>query len=127
MADVTLGEAVGGTAASPPIFSRNATGLVREVSAVSAIAFIASAIPVGVALSIVLFGVFLAFPGANIIVGILITFATIPVVGGTFALLSATMPRIGGDYLFCSRIVHPALGMASNFQQFVSVMMSVAF
>lgn len=127
MADVTLGKAVGGTAANPPIFSRNATGLVREVSAVSAIAFIASAIPVGVALSIVLFGVFLAFPGANIIVGIIITFATIPVVGGTFALLSATMPRIGGDYLFCSRIVHPALGMASNFQQFVSVMMSVAF
>lgn len=127
MSDVALGEASGPTAPSPPIFSRKATGLVREVSAVPAIAFIASAIPVGVALSIALFGIFLAFPGANFIVAIIITLATIPIVGGAVGLLAATMPRIGGDYLYCSRIVHPTLGMASNFQQFVSVVMSVAF
>jgi APA family basic amino acid/polyamine antiporter len=124
VSDLTV--AGGSQTSGPPIFSRKATGLVREVSPVAAIAFIASAIPVGVALSILLFGVFVAFPGANIEVAIIICLATIPVVGGVFALLSATMPRIGGDYLYCSRIVHPTLGMASNFMQFVSVLVSVA-
>jgi len=39
--------------------------------------------------------------------------ASIPVMV-TFALLTATFPKLGGDYVFNSRILHPALGFGVN-------------
>jgi basic amino acid/polyamine antiporter, APA family len=112
--------------AEPPIYARKATGMVREIPLLSAMAFNWSIIPVAVALAAFLFGVFAAFPGANIIIALIIAIVTIPFVAVAFALLSATMPRIGGDYLYGSRIVHPAFGMASNLTQFAATVLGTA-
>ncbi|MDX6552064.1 MAG: hypothetical protein QOH74_552, partial [Gaiellales bacterium] len=102
-----------GQGAAP--FTRKATGLVRDLSLLDMITYNASvATPLGVALAIALFYVFAIFPGANIVVALLLGLVGIlfPIV--TFALLSSAMPRVGGDYAFISRIMHPSLALASN-------------
>jgi APA family basic amino acid/polyamine antiporter len=109
-------------------FARKATGLVRELSLVDIITYNASvATPLGVALAIALFYVFAAFPGANLVLALVLGLVAMlfPIV--TFALLSAAMPRVGGDYAFISRIMHPALALASNLCYFVVALMGAAF
>jgi len=96
-------------------FARNATGLVRELPLLDMLTYNASAAtPLAAVMALSLFSVLVAFPGANLLV-------TLPLalVGGlflwvTYSLMSASMPRIGGDYLFVSRVIHPAVGLASN-------------
>jgi len=73
-----------------------------------------AATPLAAVMALSLFSVLVAFPGANLLV-------TLPLalLGGlflwvTYSLMSAAMPRIGGDYLFVSRVLHPSVGLASN-------------
>jgi amino acid transporter len=109
-------------------FTRKATGLVRDLSLLDMVTYNASvATPLGVALAIALFYVFAIFPGANIVVALLLGLVGIlfPIV--TFALLSSAMPRIGGDYAFISRIMHPALALASNLCYLIVAIMGAAF
>lgn len=96
-------------------FVRKSTGLVRELALWDMFAYDAAiATPIGVSLALSLFFVYGAFPGANLLVALLIGFAGATFTYVTFALLSSAMPRIGGDYTFISRILHPALALASN-------------
>lgn len=69
-----------------------------------------------VALVFAFYWLFYAFyPGANGIVGVLIA-AAIGLPGAfLYALLTHMMPRTGGDYVFNSRSLYPALGFAANF------------
>lgn len=54
------------------------------------------------------------FSGVNILLGILIAIlGSIPVLL-YYALLTASMPRTGGDYVYSSRFIHPAIGFASS-------------
>ncbi|MDX6592685.1 MAG: hypothetical protein QOJ13_1881 [Gaiellales bacterium] len=115
-----------GQGAAP--FTRKATGLVRDLSLLDMITYNASvATPLGVALAIALFYVFAIFPGANIVVALLLGLVGIlfPIV--TFALLSSAMPRVGGDYAFISRIMHPSLALASNLCYLIVAIMGAAF
>ena len=109
-------------------FTRKATGLVRELSLVDMISYNAAvATPLGVALAIALFYVWAALPGANLIIALVIGLIGIifPIV--TFALLSSAMPRIGGDYAYISRIMHPSLALASNLCYLIVALMGAAF
>lgn len=109
-------------------FTRNATGLVRELSLLDMITYNASvATPLGAALAFGLFYVYAAFPGANLVVAFLLGLFGILFTIVTFALLSAAMPRIGGDYAFLSRIVHPAAALASNLCYLIVAIMGAAF
>ena len=114
----------GGTAAPGatglPIFTRKATGLVREVSLFDQLVFNAtSTSPLG---TVLVFGLFalLLFPRSNPYVALIVALALGVAVWTTFALLSAAIPRIGGDYTFNSRILHPVIGFAGNLCAFVS-------
>lgn len=103
-----------------PVFSRKATGLVREIGMLDQVLFnAASTNPIGAALVFGLFTLIL-FPRSNFYVGILIALFAGIFVWTTFALLTAAIPRIGGDYTFNSRILHPALGFAGNMSAFIS-------
>src|SRR5437588_5189716 len=92
--------------ATPGLFVRNSTGLVREVRPWQAfvINFITGA-PVSV-VAIGLFGALSGFPGGSFPLGILLVLPLALSVVYSFGFLAAAIPRSGGDYVLVSRILH---------------------
>lgn len=99
---------------APGTFSRKATGLVREASLRDVLAFNVNMqnVYIGVIFSLLLIPPL--YPKANIYGATLIAFAISLPVSWVYAKLSAVYPRSGGDYVYVSRIVHPALAFTSN-------------
>jgi APA family basic amino acid/polyamine antiporter len=97
-----------------PVFARNSTGLVRQISPFDAFLFNQSFINAGLILLLSLLFVPAFYPGASLLlaalVGTLIALPTALVHGS----LAAAFPRSGGDYVYNSRILHPVLGFAGN-------------
>jgi amino acid transporter len=108
-----------------PVFSRNATGLVRQVSLPQQIVFnLASSNALGLGLVFFL-SVIVLFPKANIYVALLIAGAGSFFVWTTFALLSAAIPRAGGDYTINSRVMPPWLALGGNIGSFMGGLLGV--
>lgn len=109
---------------SVPVFARNSSGLVRAASATDAslVNMYVATFPIMLGFML---GLVLAFyPGVNIFVTMLLGFVlAIPIVIA-YALASTVLRRSGGDYVFISRTIHPALGFASNL---VFVLFNVVF
>jgi amino acid transporter len=99
---------------SPALFTRKATGLVREAKTRDALFY--NLLWSSVALTFAFYWLFFAFyPGANPYLGILIA-AGLGLPGSfLYAMLTQIMPRTGGDYVFNSRALHPSIGFAGNF------------
>jgi len=99
---------------SVPRFARDATGLVRQLTAFDAfnIVFAAVLIPVGISQALG-FGA-ASFPGANIGLAFILGGSLLLGFGGVYVLLTLAMPRSGGDYVWVSRILHPFLGFIVN-------------
>ena len=103
-------------------FARKASGLVRGLSfwdtfgiglaVIQPIYAIWYSMQVGVGL----------FPGGNLLLATLISAVTCgicaPVVWG---ILGASMPRSGGEYVFNSRILHPAIAMGASFANVIAI------
>jgi basic amino acid/polyamine antiporter, APA family len=107
---------------SAPIYSRNATGLVREVGLIDMMLYNAPSAGGGVGFAIA-FGLFVAlseFPRANIVLSLVIGFVLSFFTWMTCALLAATLPKTGGDYIYGSRLLHPVVGLGSNIASFVA-------
>src|SRR5258708_39296301 len=90
------------------VFTRNATGLVREVSLFDA--FVMNTFGMNVAVG----GIYLflqaqtAFPGGSILLAVVIgTVLMAFTLLRVYAEFAAAMPRSGGDYVFVSRVLHP--------------------
>jgi len=96
------------------VFERKATGLVREGRTSDALFY--NVMWASVGLTFAFFWLFYgAYPGANAIVGFLVA-ALLGLPGAfLYAMLTQVMPRTGGDYVFNSRALHPAVGFASSF------------
>ena len=97
----------------PSVFVREATGLVRQFSGWDSFAVQFGGDVVVVALA-TLFVATTYLPGADLLVALLII---LPVLAFYFVAISqvgVAMPRSGGDYVFTSRALHPALGMAEG-------------
>ncbi|MEM0017088.1 MAG: APC family permease [Candidatus Korarchaeum sp.] len=95
------------------VFARRASGLVREASFLDAFGFgflnQGPAIAIWMLLS---WGVFL-FPSGDILGSVLLSVLfTLPGVALVWGILGASMPRSGGSYIYNTRIIHPAVGMA---------------
>src|ERR1700730_13491892 len=99
-------ERSGAVTSASRLFVRNSTGLVREASALDATIFNAViSAPVGSTLAYSIFFTLVAFPGADVASVLALTvILNIPVLI-MFALLAASMPRVGGDYVWVSRIL----------------------
>ncbi len=110
------------------LFVRNSTGLVRSASAVDATIFNAViSAPVGSTLAYSIFFTLVAFPGADTVGVLLITLAiNIPVLI-MFALLASSMPRVGGDYVWVSRVLAPPLALISNLCMICGGLLGAAF
>jgi amino acid transporter len=113
MSATTAGSAEGQPPA-PGLFTRKATGLVREGRTRDALFY--NLLWSSVGLTFAFFWLFSAFyPGANALLSFLIA-AALGLPGAfLYAMLTQLMPRTGGDYVFNSRALHPSLGFAGNF------------
>jgi APA family basic amino acid/polyamine antiporter len=110
-----------------PLFARQATGLVREVTPFSS--YIINYIP-GTPVQALGYGLFFAFalfPGGNFLLAGVLAIPLALAFCYAFGLLTSMMPRTGGDYVLVSRVLHPSLGLVSSFCMTVSNVLSVAF
>lgn len=102
-------------AAAPGLFTRKATGLVREARTTDALFYnvMWASVALAFAFAWLLYG--FAYPGANMFLAFLIA-AVLGLPGAfLYAMLAQIMPRTGGDYVFNSRSLHPSVGFAANF------------
>ena len=100
---------------APTLFTRKATGLVREARTTDALFYNVMWASVALAFAFywLLYG--FAYQGSNAWVAFLIA-ACLGVPGAfLYAMLAQIMPRTGGDYVFNSRSLHPSVGFAGNF------------
>ncbi len=102
-------------APSLEVFSRRSSGLVRELSLFDTAAY-------GVLAAGALFGTLYVFPlpqtilpGLNIPLAVLIAMVLMIPVFALYAGFGSAMPRMGGDYLYQTRAIHPAIGFSFTF------------
>jgi basic amino acid/polyamine antiporter, APA family len=108
-----MAEASGRMAVGSGLYLRKATGLVREVNRWDAVVlnlFFIN-IPLGVLLITQAPNI---WPGVDMVFGMLLTTVILipPIL--MYAFMAAAMPRAGGDYVYVSRIIHPAAGFIFN-------------
>ena len=97
------------------LYTRQASGLVRDISPGAGIALNVSFISIPLAVLIATQAPS-AFPGASpfwvtVFAGVLCIFPTL-----LYATFTAVMPRAGGDYVFVSRTLHPWVGLRGELQ-----------
>jgi APA family basic amino acid/polyamine antiporter len=98
------------------VFSRDSSGLVREIAPHQAFIYNFMAIGLYTTAWVTLFslGYSGSFLGSNVGLAILgMAIGAIPFYICT-SILSSTLPRSGGDYVWQSRVLHPAIGFAAT-------------
>jgi APA family basic amino acid/polyamine antiporter len=115
------------TSAHPGLFARRATGLVREVSPISAAVYNASCASPGLYIAVSVFIAYATFPRANIILSLLVLVPIALLVAVTMSALQRTIPRSGGDYVIVSRLFTPSLGVASTLLIMVAAITGAGF
>ena len=113
--------------ASQQMFTRQATGLVRSVSPLTSLIInFTPGNPVQAIAAGLLFALSL-FAGGNLFLAIVLILPMTLAFSYAYGLLTAAMPRTGGDYTLVSRILHPSLGVGVAFFQAVAQFLSVSF
>lgn len=110
-----MAQAQGALPSSPGVFTRSSSGLVRSVGTTDAMWYGLNAITIAY-IGFTLID-WVAYPGSSFEWSVLITTLGSIGVGIVYALLAATYPRSGGEYVFLSRIVRPELGFLVSFVQ----------
>lgn len=103
------------------VFFRAASGLIRKVSTFDAALFSILATNLGVGMMYSFIWAPFLFPGGNMILALLFMLVLLSPHVLCFIMLSAAMPRSGGDYIFNSRILHPLIGFVGNFMVVILV------
>jgi APA family basic amino acid/polyamine antiporter len=99
---------------APTLFTRKATGLVREGRTRDALFY--NVMWSSVALTFAFYWLFLdSYSGSSAILGVLFAAVLGLPMAFLYAMFTQIMPRSGGDYVFNSRVLHPAIGFAANF------------
>lgn len=99
------------TERKPAVFVREATGLVREVSAWSS--FMATFMMVTGGVLVLWTALMYAAPGANWPLAFAIAFIPNLLMASMFTIVGMSLPRSGGDYVFTSRALNPFLGFVN--------------
>jgi amino acid transporter len=111
----------------PTLFTRNATGLVRELSAFDAFNLVFSAVLIPVGITEVMGFAPQFWPHANLFLAFLIATPLVACFGLVYLYFTSLMPRSGGDYVWVSRTLHPFLGFVVNFSLTFVFLTWVAF
>jgi APA family basic amino acid/polyamine antiporter len=102
-------------ASSRNLFVRNATGLVRELSAFDAFNLVFSAVLIPVGITEVMSFTPRFWPHANMLLSFLLATPLVATCGLVYLYFTVIMPRSGGDYVWVSRTLNPFLGFFTNF------------
>jgi APA family basic amino acid/polyamine antiporter len=97
------------------VFARKASGLVRDVGLWSGLLYNITVTAPVISVGVFLPYLFLYSSGGNYLLGITIGTVCAILIGSVYAHFTTTMPRSGGEYVFLSRSLHPALGFIVNF------------
>src|ERR671931_2552981 len=106
-------------AGRPAVFERKATGLVREAGTLNVLVYNSNFVSLGLMSALVFLFSTAFYPGANLYLTAILTFLFVIPTSLVFAFFSASMPRSGADYVYVSRVLHPALGMMSSWNNTV--------
>lgn len=109
------------------LYTRRATGLVRQVSPRSALFFNTLTAPAPFVLALAIFFVFGVAPGGNLYLALIVGYLFGAVMAFTVSVLTSALPRSGGDYILVSRIMHPVVGLISSFCNTAGVLLSAAW
>lgn len=109
---------------SPQVYVRQSTGLVRELG-------LWKTIMLNLSFGSIPFALFVAtsayaFPGASLVLIVILSAAGAAVLLGMYGMLAGAMPRSGGDFIFVGRIIHPLVGFVSSFNMIFWIMAIVA-
>lgn len=95
-------------------FARKASGLVKTVSTKDSIVGNLLVLNV-VFMSLTMIWLPSTFPGGDMVLATLLTFPGALCLAIVYVLFGVALPRSGGDYVFVSRSLHPAVGFVGNF------------
>jgi len=107
-------------AAATGVFLRKASGVYRSWSPFDGWTYNVLAMNVVVMIAFTYYTATYLFPGGSLVWAILICGAFCVLEGITYAILTATMPRSGGDYIYQSRILGGGIGSVLAFTAIVS-------
>lgn len=116
MADAsgTTPQATGATVTAAP-FVRKSSGLVKTGTPYRMFLMNAAYNGLGTYMAFFYFYGAGAFPRGSLLLGVVIVAAMQIVFNLAYALLAIAYPRSGGEYIYISRILHPAIGFAVSF------------
>ena len=97
----------------PKVFTREATGLVREISGIGS--FGVAVTGVGVISIFLFYEYFMISTSDNPLLSIALMALPFLALAVTWAMLAMTFPRSGGDYVFNSRALHPTIAVMGDF------------
>src|SRR5258708_1138816 len=105
------------TPAPSSVFVRQATGLVRELSWFDTfiVVFAILNVPLGLSEGSAFATGATVYPAANMPLAFIISAPAMVDIGMGYALFTGAMARCGGDYVWNSRVLHPAIGFGVNF------------
>jgi len=108
-------------------FVREATGLVREASWFDVFMYNEAGMSYAGAMLLASMFAFI-FVGGDFFAEWLLTTLFGALIGLTYYLLSVTMPRTGADYIYTSRILHPAVGLvAAGFVGWLAALVNIGY
>lgn len=97
-----------------PTFTRKATGLVRAFSAFDTLLLNLYAVNAAIVIAFANMVMPVMYPGVHYGIGLIVALAVTIVSGVMYAQLSAAMPRSGGDYVYLSHTLSPAIGFMAS-------------
>ncbi|MEM0321888.1 MAG: amino acid permease [Thermoprotei archaeon] len=110
---------------NPTPFIREATGLVKSVSALDVLAFTLLAAGPLVLIPLGVLTIPTVYQGSSLVVIFGLSLPILLALAFNTVALSSTMPRAGGDYVFGSRVVHPIWGMIPSFMALFSFVVGI--
>src|SRR5207244_8893562 len=96
---------------STPLFVRNATGLVRELSPFDAFNLVFSAVLIPVGITQVLSFAPTFWPGTNVLVSFLLSIPLVLCFGLVYLYFTIALPRSEGDYVWVIRLLGRRAGV----------------
>lgn len=121
----------GGVPESRGLFVRQSSGLIREFRATDVFIFNTLGYATGLVLAVVPTFVAALWPEQNVLLIVTIGTALSLFNAAMYGYLAGVMPRSGGDYVYLSRVVHPAVGFTANWgftwSQFLGLGLYAAF
>ncbi|HUK28708.1 MAG TPA: APC family permease [Candidatus Acidoferrales bacterium] len=98
----------------PQVFTRDATGLVRSLGWWDSFGVGFGGVVLGVAMTSFYYAIPSTLPNANLVGSLLFLLIVLVPYLIVYTQLAFAMPRSGGDYIYVSRLLHPAIGFMQS-------------